>query len=511
MKAEKRSWQPPEFVSREQCIKDTEDILAMPDIPIRQTEDIFRVNVLGMDWDLGMVVYEPEDTKRIPLGADGKKAGFFLLHGGSGDFKGIERHSKLLASKFGFKVVAGTFPGRFYFPDASRDWPGDTIHPDGTVRTPIWKQGEAITPDQYDVVKDPSMRNRYGTRTLARAKPDTNFYYRMAAWPAAFEEGMVEANRRHFPEQEFSVYAQGHSTGGPFICMLSQRIPNLAGVCATEHSPFGYLSMGRDEWGGDMGKISGYEKIEKKGKARTDPFNELYIRTWRDLARYQGPEALGQEGPAALMRLPAIMEDILEAWEKAKPRPQFKAEYIVTHAITGSLAEGARVTAARLKMNKDETEALVQRFVGYARELSGPNVKPVPPFLFEISKDSRDHSREVYEEVIMPGFPKNESRAENRPHPLRRRRAQLLESGKRFARRHRAVGSTNLERRGRGRIFRFIGAYCRRTGQAQRSFKRLVLRSAAFGLCLSKQHGESNRWATIARMAQFYACDISRI
>jgi hypothetical protein len=67
---------------------------------------------------------------------------------------------------------------------------------------------------------------------------------------------------------------------------------------------------------------------------------------------------------------------------KAKPRPEFKAEYIVTHAITGSLAEGARVTAARLKMNKDETDGLVQRFVGDARELSGPNVKPVPPFLF---------------------------------------------------------------------------------------------------------------------------------
>jgi hypothetical protein len=63
----------------------------------------------------------------------------------------------------------------------------------------------------------------------------------------------------------------------------------------------------------------------------------------------------------------------------------------------------------RLKMNNDVSEALVQRhrvsisasnpdlgeavrFVGYARELSGPNVKPVPPFLFEISKDSRDHS-----------------------------------------------------------------------------------------------------------------------
>jgi hypothetical protein len=55
-------------------------------------------------------------------------------------------------------------------------------------------------------------------------------------------------------------------------------------------------------------------------------------------------------------------------------------------------------------MNKDETEALVRRFVGYARELSGPDVKPVPPFLFEISKDSRDHSPEVYHDVIMPGF-----------------------------------------------------------------------------------------------------------
>ena len=87
-----------------------------------------------------------------------------------------------------------------------------------------------------------------------------------------------------------------------------------------------------------MGKITGYEKPEKQGKPRSDPFDELYIRTWRDLARYQGPEALGQEGPSALMRLPAIMEDVLEAWERAKNRPQFKAEYLVTHAITGSLS-----------------------------------------------------------------------------------------------------------------------------------------------------------------------------
>src|SRR5262249_27569707 len=188
------------------------------------------------------------------------KAGFFLLHGGSGDFKGIERHSKLLASKFGFKVIAGTFPGRFYFPDASHDWPGDTIHADGTVRTPLWKQGEAITPDQYDVVKDPSMRNRYGTRTLARAKPDTNFYYRMAAWPAAFEEGMIEANRRHFPEREFSVYAQGHSTGGPFICMLSQRIPPPSGVCCRKNPTDGPSRGGPGRSGGHVRASSGRPK-----------------------------------------------------------------------------------------------------------------------------------------------------------------------------------------------------------------------------------------------------------
>ncbi|HWO42773.1 MAG TPA: hypothetical protein VNO43_13315 [Candidatus Eisenbacteria bacterium] len=405
MKAEvNEGWTPPEFVTREQCVKDTEEVLGAPDIPIIKTEDIFRISALGLDWDLGMVVYQPQDPARIPRDAGGKRAGFFLLHGGSGDFKGIESYSKLLAQKFGYRVVAGTFPGRFYFPDPSRNWPDDTIRPDGTVRTPIWKQGEEIGADQYEVVRDVSMRNRYGTRTLARAKPDTLFYFRMAAWPAAFEEGMVEAIRRHFPEAEFSVYAQGHSTGGPFICMLSQRVPNMAGVCATEHSPFGYLCSGRDLWGGDMGKISGYEKLEKKGKQRSDPFNELYIRTWRDLARYAGPEALGQEGPAALMRLPALMEDIFTAWETAKARPQFKAEYIVTHAIIASLEAAAQASAARLRMNRDETDALIRRFVGYTRELSGPNVKPVPPFLFEIAKDSRDHSPEVYQEVIMPGF-----------------------------------------------------------------------------------------------------------
>ena len=396
-------WSPPGFVSRETIVEDSEKVLSMCDLPIKKTEDIFRIRALGMDWDIGAVVYEPEDPARVPIGPDGKKAGFFILHGGSGDFKHMETLSLLLSQKFGHKVVAGTFPGRFYVTDPSRDWPGDTIHSDRTVRTPIWKDGELIERDEYDVVQDASMRDRYGTRTLARARPGTNFYYRMAAWPAAFEEGMIEANRRHFPPGEYSVYGQGHSTGGPFICMLCQRIPNMAGVQATEHSPFGYLAAGRDEWGGDLGKISGYEK-GKKSKPRSDPFNDLYIRSWRDRARYAGPEALGQEGPAALMRLPAIMEDIFAYWERSKKRPNFKAEYVVTHAIRDSLIDAAKVSAERSKMNAEETDALVQRYLGYTREISGPGTKPVPPFLFCISKDSRDHSPEVYNEVIIPGF-----------------------------------------------------------------------------------------------------------
>lgn len=398
------AWNPPEFIPREEIVKDSNEVLALSDIPMRRTEDIFRVQTMGMEWDIGVMVYEPQDPKRIVVGPEGKKSGIFLLHGGSGDFKQLERLSLLLAGKLGYKVVCGTFPGRLYLPDPSRDWPDDTIHADGTVRTPIWKQGEVISPDEYEVVKDTSMRDRYGTRVLARARPGTNFYYRMAAWPVAFEEGMIEANRRHFPVGEYSVYGQGHSTGGPFICMLSQRVPNMAGVLATENTPFGYLCAARDQWGGSLGKVAGYDRVKKGGKARTDPFNDLYIRTWRDRARYAGPEALGQEGPTALMRLPALMEDVLGSWERSKLRPQFKAEYIVTHNVAASLTEAARVTAARLKMDAEEGEALIRRYLGYTRELSGPGTKPVPPFLFGIAKDSRDHSPEVYHEVILPGF-----------------------------------------------------------------------------------------------------------
>ena len=47
---------------------------------------------------------------QIARGADGKKIGIFLLHGGSGDYKSMEPMAKLFAEKFGCKAVADDLP-----------------------------------------------------------------------------------------------------------------------------------------------------------------------------------------------------------------------------------------------------------------------------------------------------------------------------------------------------------------------------------------------------------------
>jgi hypothetical protein len=397
----------PELVGRDEIVVRSAEILSGEPLPIRQDEDVFRIEALGLEWDIGVMVYQPCDASKISLAADGRKIGIFLLHGGDGDFKSVAPMAKLYAERFGHKAVAMTFPGRLYLDDPSRDWPGDTINADGSVRTPMWRRGEYITRDQYDVVHDNtdrSLRLRYGTRTVARAKPGTTFYYRMAAWPMAFELGMKDAMRRHFPETEYAVFVTGHSTGGPLVFMICQRVPNVAGVIAVENSPFGFIQARQHDWSGALGKISGYDRVTDQRAPRTDPFNELYIRSWRDCARYAGPEALGREGPAALMRLPSLMEEVFAWWDQEKARPQFKAEYIITHNIAPSLEAAARVSAGRLGLSQIETAKFVSRFLGYPYPLPSDQARPVPPVLFAIAKDSRDHSPEVYREVVLPLF-----------------------------------------------------------------------------------------------------------
>ena len=395
------TWRPPEEVTREQCLAESEAVLAMPDIPLKEHEDLFRIQAVGLDWDIGAQIYEPEDPAKICVGADGKKVGIYLLSGGDGDFKTMAPVARLLAGKFGMKVATMTYPGRLYLDDPSRHWPGDTINPDGTIRTPIWLTGEHITPDQYEVITDTSIRERYGTRTVLHAKPGSVFWDRLAGWPAAFEEGGKQVMARNMPEDDYSIFVHGHSTGGPFVFMLSQRVPNVAGVMAIENSAFGFINEVKLAKIGSLGAIGDFEKVVTETK-RTDPFYELYIRTWRDKARYVGPEKLGQDGPVALMRLPMVIEEVMERWEAAKMQPQFKCEYTVSTNIEPSLEAGARASAERMGLNEADTEALVQQFLGYGRELKGPDAKPVPPVMFCVAKDSRDHGVESYKTLVMP-------------------------------------------------------------------------------------------------------------
>jgi hypothetical protein len=352
------SWEPAEVISPDEVMKMSEQVLARTERSIEISEDIFRLNVLEMDWDIGVVVYRPQDERQIPIGPDGKNVGVFLLHGGVSDFKSVERIAKTLASKFAVKVASMTFPGRFYFLDPSRDWPGDVEYEDGTARTPLWSKETRIKQDQYTIVRDTSKREEYGTLISLSAKEGSEFYHRMAAWPAAFEAAIRETARRQFPDKEFSIYVHGHSTGGPFAMMASQRVANIAGLLGYGSSPFGWMYplVSGDDW--DF------------------PFHRLRLRTWRDTARYMY-EGLKDKG----LGLPLLIEMTFERWESARRRPNFKAEDFIHKNSTQALEAAAKVSAARLKFSKEEADFLVQKYLGYTRELTGPGAKPVPNFL----------------------------------------------------------------------------------------------------------------------------------
>lgn len=64
-----------------------------------------------------------------------------------------------------------------------------------------------------------------------------------------------------------------------------------------------------------------------------------------------------------------------------------------------ALEAAARASAKRLKMDAKASEALVQRYTGYVREMSGPGVKPVPAFLSIHGADddtvSYEHGKKV--------------------------------------------------------------------------------------------------------------------
>jgi hypothetical protein len=353
------AWEPPALVARDEVVLLTDQVMSLPSIPMTIREDIFRTSALEMEWDIGVTIYEPAAADNVLNGPDGRKVGILLLHGGVSDFKSVERVARLLAEKFGIKVAAMTFPGRFYFLDPERNWPGEVENPDGTARTPLWTKETSISKDQYTIVRDTSKRQEYGTLISLAAKQGTEFYDRMAAWPVAFEEAIKQTARRQFSDDEFSIYIHGHSTGGPFAMMASQRVVNIAGLLGYGSSPFGYMYpivTGGDGW--DF------------------PFNQLRLRTWRDTARYMY-EGIKDKG----IGLPMLIEMTFERWQNAKKRPNFKAEDFIHKNSTKALDAAARAAAARLKLSNHETDVLAERYLGYTRERSGSGVKPVPPFL----------------------------------------------------------------------------------------------------------------------------------
>ena len=92
-------------IARPELVEISKKVLAMPDIPLQAREEIIRIRALEMDWDIAAMVYQPVDASRVPTGADGKKVGLFLLHGGSGDHRSMDRFARFLTAKFGYKIV----------------------------------------------------------------------------------------------------------------------------------------------------------------------------------------------------------------------------------------------------------------------------------------------------------------------------------------------------------------------------------------------------------------------
>jgi len=177
--------------------------------------------------------------------------------------------------------------------------------------------------------------------------------------------------------------------------MLTQRVPNIVGVIGMENTPFGYIFRLQSRPSGNSIGLTYGDAI---------PFHCLHVRTWRDVARMAGPEALMEEGPEALMRLPMLVEEVMEDWKNQTHYAQFKAEGMVHFGSEDQLTAAATATAKRLNLGPERTAALVKRYIGYSHELRGPDVKPMPPVILGIAAASADHTAEQYKKITLPMF-----------------------------------------------------------------------------------------------------------
>ena len=62
------SWEPASIISREEVLKLHDEVAARPSFPIRIYEDVFRIQALEMNWDIGVAIYQPQDSVSTPDG-----------------------------------------------------------------------------------------------------------------------------------------------------------------------------------------------------------------------------------------------------------------------------------------------------------------------------------------------------------------------------------------------------------------------------------------------------------
>ena len=67
------AWEPASSVSREEVLKLHHEVATRPSFPTRIYEDVFRIQSLELDWDIGIVIYEPQDltTKNAKIADEG--------------------------------------------------------------------------------------------------------------------------------------------------------------------------------------------------------------------------------------------------------------------------------------------------------------------------------------------------------------------------------------------------------------------------------------------------------
>ena len=68
------SWEPPAVVSLDRNAQSQRQVTTMPVRRFDISEDIFRIDELDMDWDIGVVVYEPQRRRNSPPAPTARKS-----------------------------------------------------------------------------------------------------------------------------------------------------------------------------------------------------------------------------------------------------------------------------------------------------------------------------------------------------------------------------------------------------------------------------------------------------